>query len=96
MKRSFMSTLCLALALALAQTAFAETLKKPELDKLVAARQASPRRISARSWRTAAKAEPMLSQLSRPTRRRRRWPATTWSISAGCSACTTACATRRR
>jgi hypothetical protein len=41
-------TLCLGLALALAQTAFAETLKKPALDKLVAAQQAKASPISAR------------------------------------------------
>ena len=69
MKRSFMSTLCLALALALAQTAFAETLKKPELDKLVAAQQAKPSPNFRAFLADAAKAEPMLKASCRGLRK---------------------------
>jgi hypothetical protein len=53
-------TFCLGLALALAQTAFAETLKKPELDKLVAAQQAKPSPNFRTFLADAAKVEPML------------------------------------
>lgn len=42
MNRSTLSALSAALALALAQPALCETLKRPELDKLVAAQQAAP------------------------------------------------------
>jgi predicted dipeptidase len=54
------STFCLGLALALAQTAFAETLKKPELDKLVAAQQAKASPNFRAFLADAAKAQPML------------------------------------
>ena len=59
MKR-FSITFCLGLAFALAQTALAETLKKPELDKLVAAQQAKPTPNFRAFLADAAKAEPML------------------------------------
>ena len=60
MKRFSISTLCLGLALALAQTALSETLKKPEIDKLVAAQQAKASPSFRAFLAEAAKAEPRL------------------------------------
>jgi hypothetical protein len=60
MKRYTLSILSLGLALALAQTAFAETLKKPEIDKLVAARQAKPSPNFSAFLAEVAKANPKL------------------------------------
>jgi len=50
-----------ALALALAQTAFAETLKKPELDKLAVAQQTKPSAGFHEFLAAAVKADPKLS-----------------------------------
>jgi len=60
MKRFFLSTLILGLALAFAQTALAETLKKPEIDKLVAAQQGKVSPSFRAFLADAAKVEPKL------------------------------------
>jgi predicted dipeptidase len=60
MKRFSLSILSLGLALALAQTALAETLKKPEIDKLVAAQQAKASPSFRAFLAEAAKANPKL------------------------------------
>ena len=60
MNRSTLSALWAACALALAQPALADTLKKPELDKLVAAQQAAPSATFRAFLAQAAKANPSL------------------------------------
>ncbi len=60
MKRFSLSILSLGLALALAQTALAETLKKPDIDKLVAAQQAKASPSFRAFLAEAAKANPKL------------------------------------
>ena len=60
MKRFFLSTLALGLTFAFAQTALAETLKKPDLDKLVAAQQTKASPNFRAFLADAAKVEPKL------------------------------------
>ena len=60
MNRSSLSALSTVLVFALAQPVLADTLKKPELDKLVAARQASPSSSFRAFLAQAAKSDPKL------------------------------------
>ena len=74
MKRFFLSTLILGLALAFAQTALAETLKKPEIDKLVAAQQGKVSPSFRAFLATRRRWSPSSKQVWRPMKKRRHSP----------------------
>ena len=91
---AFVCRYFLSLALALAQVAFAETLKKPEMDEFILAERPRRRRFS-RIPGGGRQGRPQAQASVAAYENRRRWQATTWSTSPACSACTTACTTRR-